>query len=292
MKELILKQRKYAFFSVLTAVLLFASCESMTMESNDEKEAEKQTVTVSVMQVENTPWNATRAAGDLCTRLSLAFFDGTTGEKVMQVDQVKADEDFGTFVVELARKTYHMVLIGYTADKAASMNAYNDVKFDGNKITEVFSCYKSFKVDSENTSLPVTLNRVSAMLGLEITGDIPDNVNRVLLRMVKPSRFLNPSTGLGNPYFKPINVEKFIEEGVNFYSTNIFAMAEPQVLDTVEISALVASGDTIKHLVFIKQVEIAPNTKTIIKGDLFGKSSNMTVEIDDTWNDDKVYDIP
>lgn len=292
MKELFLSQRKKIFFSVLTAVLLFASCESVTQDNGDVN-VEKQKVTVSVMQVENMPWNGTRAvAGDLCTRLSLAFFDGTTGEKVMQVDQVKADEDFGTFVVELARKTYHMVLIGYTADKVASLNAYNDVKFDGNKITEVFSCYKLFNVDSENTSLPVTLKRVSAMLGLEITGDIPDNVNRVLLRMVKPSRYLNPSTGMGNPYPKPINIEKFIEDGVKFYSTNIFAMAEPQVLDTVEISALVASGDTIKHLLFVKQVEISPNTKTIIKGDLFGTSANMSVEIDETWNDDKVYDIP
>lgn len=292
MKELFLSQRKKIFFSVLTAVLLFASCESVTQDNGDVN-VEKQKVTVSVMQVENMPWNGTRAvAGDLCTRLSLAFFDGTTGEKVMQVDQVKADEDFGTFVVELARKTYHMVLIGYTADKAASMNAYNDVKFDGNKITEVFSCYKSFKVDSENTSLPVTLNRVSAMLGLEITGDIPDNVYKIRIRMVKPSRYLNPSTGLGNPYEKPISLTKQVEDGVKFYGTNVFAMDNPQTLDTVEIVAFDTAMEVVKKMKFVKQIEITPNTKTIIRGNFFDTSENMTVEIDDTWNDDKVYDIP
>lgn len=283
--------RKTCLFLGLVCVLLFASCESVTQESGDGNVG-KQTVTVSVMQVENMPWQGTRATGDLCTRLSLAFFDSASGEKVMQVDQVKADEDFGIFEVQLEQKSYNMVLIGYTADKAASLNACDDVKFDQNKITEVFCCYNPLTVGPETTSLVATLKRVSAMVALEITGDIPDNVNTFSIKMVMPSRTLNPSTGLGNEFSTDyINVNKKKEDGVKFYSTNVFAMSNPQTLETVEISALDAASKVIKRIVFNNQIEIAPNTKTIIKGDMFGKSAQMSVEIDDAWNDDKVYDI-
>lgn len=270
--------------------LMLASCENVVV-NGDVEEGEMQAVTVSVMKVENVPWQSTRAASDLCNRLSLAFFDYNTGEKVIQVDQSALDDDFGTFEVLLPRKSYHMVVVGYTADKAASLNTYDGVTFAENKITEVFSYYKSFKLEPNDETLPVTLKRVSAMVAVDITGDIPANVSRIGIKMSSPSRDFNPVSGLGKTSWS-FSVGKNIEKGVKFYGTNVFAMENPQVLDTLIITAYNTSNNVIRRIEYVKEVSIAPNMKTVIKGDLFNTQGTYSVLIDDEWDKTSEYEIP
>lgn len=293
MKELFISQRKNTIlWSIIT--LLLASCERVALDNDDETD-DKRTVTVSVMQVENIPWQETRAASDLCTRLSIAFFDYTTGEKLVQMNQLKdVDEDFGTFEVQLKpQKAYKMVVIGYTADEPALMNAYEDVKFVDDKVTaEVFCNNYEFKVGAYDSELRVKLRRVSSLIALDITGDIPSNFYRLRFRIVNMSRDLNPLTGYGNSC-KAREVWKTItDKKVTFYSTNLFSMSDSQELDTLQITAYDNNKKIIRNLTYANQVSIAPNMKTIIRGDFFKTKLKPSVTIDEEWDSTIEYDIP
>lgn len=293
MKELFISQRKNTIlWSIIT--LLLASCERVALDNDDETD-DKRTVTVSVMQVENIPWQETRTAGDLCTRLSIAFFDYTTGEKLVQMDQLKnVDEDFGTFEVQLKpQKAYRMVVIGYTAPEFALLNAYDDVQFVNNAITaDVFSYCYAFNVGAYDSELAVTLKRVSALIALDITGDIPKEALYFRFRIVGASRNLNPTTGLGNSIRKFLEVKKTFEKGVTFYSTNVFAMENPHKLDTLQITAYNNKDEVIRSIKYINEVSIAPNRQTVIKGDFFKTKINPSVTIDEEWDSTIEYDIP
>lgn len=273
------------------AVLLLASCERVeVMDGGDD--SGKQTVTVSVMEVENMPWQTTRAVGDLCTRLSLALFDYSTGNKVMQIDQTSVDEDFGHFVVQLEQKSYHMVVIGYSTDEAASIDSHEKVTFVKNSVGEVFSYYSAFRVGPNDSSLPVTLKRTSAMFSLEITGNIPSNAFRIVFQFAGASRDLNPKTGLGVSELVGMTVRKLVTEGVNVYSTYMFALENPHTLESVVISAEDNTGTVIRRVTFNNYISVAPNMKTVVKGDFFKTKLSPVVEIDDSWDNTNEYDIP
>lgn len=292
MKELFISQRKNTIlWSIIT--LLLASCERVALDNDDETD-DKRTVTVSVMQVENIPWQETRAAGDLCTRLSIAFFDYTTGEKLVQMNQLKdVDEDFGTFEVQLKQQSYHMVVVGYSAPDFASINAYNDVQFKKNAITgDVFSYYYAFTLGAYDSELSVTLKRVSALIALDITGDIPKNFYRLNFHIANMSRDLNPTTGYGNSC-KARDVWKTItDKKVKYYSTNLFAMDDSQMLDTLMITAYDNEDKVIRNLTYVKQVSITPNMQTVIRGDFFKTKLKPSVTIDEEWDSTIEYDIP
>ncbi|MGM9733080.1 MAG: FimB/Mfa2 family fimbrial subunit [Prevotella sp.] len=280
-------------FCFLMGIMMVSSCsKDATADDDAGADSDLRTVTFSVLQVENKPLASTRAVADLCNRLSLALFDYGSGEKVIQIDQTNIDEDFGFFEVKLPKGSYRMVVIGYTSDEAATISSYQNVSFYKNSIIDVYSYYYAFTLAEYDASIKAELKRVTSKIRLQITGEIPDDAYKIIMRYASPARDFNPYTGLGiTP--KSFSLQRIrTNGGLEIINANFFAMDNPQKLDTLVITAYTNTDKIIRQVKFVKSIDIAPNMLTLIKGDFFKNTLKTAVAVDDSWGATNEYDIP
>ena len=279
-------------FSFLVLALVVTACEKY-VENEEPKSGEgKRDVTFSVMDVENMPMQPTRAAvADVCNRLSLAIFDYKTGDKVMQVDQTNVDEDFGTFTVKLDQGAYHVAIIGYTASAPASMSSYDYISFASNVVSDVFSYYYAFTLGPENGVVKANLKRTTALVRLDITGDIPSDAYRLEVRICSASLMLNPKTGYGGLKHK-MTLKQLFSPTKTQYDFYVFAMDTPQTLDSLVFTATTNQKKVIRRVAYAKSVDISPNMITLVKGDFFKTQVKSSITVNDQWSSVNEYAIP
>lgn len=280
-------------FCFSIALLILAACEKTLAEDERDKEGGSKTITFSVMDIENQSLQPTRAIADLCNRLSLAIYDYYTGEKLMQVDQTNVDEDFGTIAVKLDQGAYRADIIGYTSESAATMTSSSNkaVSFYNNIFTDVFYYTNSFTLGPANGTLNVNLKRATSVVRLEITGDMPSDAYRLDVRFCSPSLYFNPKTGLGCARHK-MTFKKYFKQDVNTYDYYVFAMDSPQTLDSLVFTAYTNQEKVLRRLTYVKKIDIAPNTLTLIKGDFFKTQLKSAISITDNWDSINEYAIP
>lgn len=281
------------FCFLIGIMMALSSCsKDATADDDAGADSDLRTVTFSVMDVENKPLASTRAVADLCNRLSLALFDYGSGEKVIQIDQTNIDEDFGFFEVKLPRGSYRMVVIGYTSNEAATISSYQNVSFYKSNIIDVYSYYYAFTLAEYDASIKAELKRVTSKIRLQITGDIPDNAYKIIMRYASPARDFNPYTGFGiTP--KSYSLQRIrTNGGLEIINANFFTMDNPQKLDTLVITAYTNTDKILRQVKFINSIDIAPNMLTLIKGDFFKNTLKTAVAVDDSWGATNEYEIP
>ena len=103
---------------LLMLVATLTSCEKFSIDETTGKSREANAnVTIHVQKVENTNLLTTKATdkqmalSDVCTRLTLAIFDGE--EKLETVNQLSTDNGFGTAYVSLDEGEYRLVVIAH-----------------------------------------------------------------------------------------------------------------------------------------------------------------------------------
>lgn len=131
---------------LLMLVATLTSCEKFSIDETTGKSREANAnVTIHVQKIEGISLLTTKAAdkqmalGDVCSRLTLAIFDGE--EKLETVNQLSTDNGFGTAYVSLDEGEYRLVVIAHNGKGNCSVSAPEKVKFASNKLTDTFYYY-------------------------------------------------------------------------------------------------------------------------------------------------------
>ena len=170
---------------LLMLVATLTSCEKFSIDETTGKSREANAnVTIHVQKVENTNLLTTKAAdkqmalSDVCTRLTLAIFDGE--EKLETVNQLSTDNGFGTAYVSLDEGEYRLVVIAHNGKGNCSVSAPEKVKFASNKLTDTFYYYGRLSIKSDKVEADVNLQRAVAAFKLHITDEtIPEEVRSI-----------------------------------------------------------------------------------------------------------------
>jgi TonB-linked SusC/RagA family outer membrane protein len=118
-------------------------------------------VTIHVQKIEGTRLLTTKAGdkqialGDVCSRLTLAIFDGE--EKLETVNQLSTDNGFGTAYVSLDEGEYRLVVIAHNGKGNCSISAPEKVKFASNKLTDTFYYYGRLSVTADGATSDINL---------------------------------------------------------------------------------------------------------------------------------------
>lgn len=119
---------------LLMLVATLTSCEKFSIDETTGKSREANAnVTIHVQKIEGISLLTTKAAdkqmalGDVCSRLTLAIFDGE--EKLETVNQLSTDNGFGTAYVSLDEGEYRLVVIAHNGKGNCSVSAPEKVKF-------------------------------------------------------------------------------------------------------------------------------------------------------------------
>ena len=139
---------------LLMLVATLTSCEKFSIDETTGKSREANAnVTIHVQKIEGISLLTTKAAdkqmalGDVCSRLTLAIFDGE--EKLETVNQLSTDNGFGTAYVSLDEGEYRLVVIAHNGKGNCSVSAPEKVKFASNKLTDTFYYYGRLSVNEE-----------------------------------------------------------------------------------------------------------------------------------------------
>lgn len=113
---------------LLMLVATLTSCEKFSIDETTGKSREANAnVTIHVQKIEGISLLTTKAAdkqmalGDVCSRLTLAIFDGE--EKLETVNQLSTDNGFGTAYVSLDEGEYRLVVIA-TTERETALSAH------------------------------------------------------------------------------------------------------------------------------------------------------------------------
>ena len=113
---------------LLMLVATLTSCEKFSIDETTGKSREANAnVTIHVQKIEGISLLTTKAAdkqmalGDVCSRLTLAIFDGE--EKLETVNQLSTDNGFGTAHVSLDEGEYRLVVIAHNGKGNCSVSA-------------------------------------------------------------------------------------------------------------------------------------------------------------------------
>ena len=142
---------------LLMLVATLTSCEKFSIDETTGKSREANAnVTIHVQKIEGTSLLTTKAAdkqialGDVCSRLTLAIFDGE--EKLESANQLSTDNGFGTAHVSLDEGEYRLVVIAHNGKGNCSISAPEKVKFASNKLTDTFYYYGRLSVTADGAT--------------------------------------------------------------------------------------------------------------------------------------------
>ena len=149
---------------LLMLVATLTSCEKFSIDETTGKSREANAnVTIHVQKIEGISLLTTKAAdkqialGDVCSRLTLAIFDGE--EKLETVNQLSTDNGFGTAYVSLDEGEYRLVVIAHNGKGNCSISAPEKVKFASNKLTDTFYYYGRLNVTADGATSDINLRR-------------------------------------------------------------------------------------------------------------------------------------
>ena len=194
--------KKYLLLSFFSSVLLIIhSCEKpvLTDDITNSGETIDGNLTVSVYQLEQTPFSAlTRtAASEACTRLNFAIYN-EAGSRIKQTDQTSDMADFGHASFQLAEGDYQLVVVAHSSNGNPTMTNPAKIPFTNAKgYTDTFLYSEQVTVGSQPQSLSVSLSRIVSMCRFVITDDIPAEVKKMQFKYTGGSGAFNAYTGFG-----------------------------------------------------------------------------------------------
>ena len=213
-----MKKKTYSFVAsfLLMLVATLTSCEKFALDDTSTISHDANAnVTIHVSMRTNQPQEmATKATSGeanngeatsgeaiplekVCSRLSLAIFDG--GEKVKVINTQSSDKGYGNLSFALDEGEYRVVIIGHNGTGNCTISSPEKVKFASNKLTDTFYYYgKLILTDGEETEESIELKRAVAQFKVHITDtEIPAEAHSIKFYYTGGSSTLDATTGYG-----------------------------------------------------------------------------------------------
>lgn len=187
--------KRIAYVLTYVLALFLVACEKPVVDSEPEKEAETDGITLIFEAPtaepyaeigETSPAYATR--NEALTQLSVSVFKG--GKRVKSV-HLSADNDmFMKPSLRLDDGTYTVVAVAHAGMGHATITNAQRISFYKNKITDTYVYNGEITISGKSTfTLP--MKRVTAMFQLSVTSPLPQNVAQVEFRYTGGSSTLD-----------------------------------------------------------------------------------------------------
>ena len=182
----------------------------------------------------------------VCSRLSLAIFDGE--EKVKVINTLASDEGYGNLSFALDEGEYRVVIIGHNGTGNCTISSPEKVKFASNKLTDTFYYYgKLILTDGEETEESIELRRAVAQFKVHITDtEIPAEAHSIKFYYTGGSSTLDATTGYGCVNSRQTETFKLVK-GQRDYSVYTFPHEDSEGLN-MKINILNSDAKSIREL--------------------------------------------
>ena len=140
---------------------------------------------VTVYEIEKTPFEyftrgtsgsaarAAKPASEACTRLNFAIYD-EGGSRLKQVNQTKAEADFGKASFQLEPGDYTLVVVGHSSNGNPTMTNLGKIQFTNTQgYTETFLYHATVTIGEDPVEKQASLDRIVSMCRFVLTDDIP-----------------------------------------------------------------------------------------------------------------------
>ena len=198
----------HLLLSILLALLMMA-CEKLELPEEDAAPQSQGNLTLSVFQLEQTPFAAsTRAvASDVCTRVNFGIYD-TEGNRVKQTNQKLGDDNFGTASFQLPEGTYQLVVVAHSSNGNPTMTDPTKIQFTKAKgFTDTFMYNTTITIGSEPKTMSLSLHRIVALCRFVIEDKIPHNVAKLRFLYKGGSGTFNAATAADWPQNDTLNMK-------------------------------------------------------------------------------------
>ncbi|MEZ7706425.1 hypothetical protein O3680_11510 [Prevotella melaninogenica] len=215
----------------------------------------------------------------------LWLFDYVGGELKQTVHQVATDDDLGKPSVKL---DYGQHVIRIVASRGNHPTLSSDV-ITWEKASDTFAKEVNVSVASGmETVQRITLERVATRLNVKITDVVPPSAATLDLELATWYKSLSVPSLFAvndNATHYSINIKKFI--GTKEASLAVYSLSPSAEAWSTNVT-LVAKDEDGKVLsqIVVPSVQMKMNRTTVLSGELFGKSKQMTFALNTQWNED------
>ena len=270
---------KKLFLFSACAALLFVSCTSM---NEPEQQAQQVTFHVSNFTFTTEPMDAPAKASaslidDGVTLTDLILFDG---DKYL-LRQKSTDQDFGTITVLLTVGDHDLHFIA-TASTEISIS---DGILTCSSLKNTFGKTVHLNVNGGGDE-NVTLDRLTGKLVITINDEIPTGAKSLRIQIGDRYTNLDCATLFGvSPAVFDQNVNISGKIGNTGYNVNLYMLAPDE--DGYETTFTLTATNTSSQVIgqATGTITIAPNTKTLLSGNLFTGTRSF-VSLNSAWNAD------
>lgn len=287
--------KKVIYFAVLVVVLLSA-CSSESDSRIEVPVIQQKTITFLCNYFTQRTENMTKKVvtrvpettsltADGIGMTDLWLFDYVGGELKQTVHQVVTDDDLGKPSVKL---DYGQHVIRIVASRGNHPTLSSDV-ITWEKASDTFAKEVNVSVASGlETVQRITLERVATRLNVKITDVVPPSAATLDLELATWYKSLSVPSLFAvndNATHYSINIKKFI--GTKEASLAVYSLSPSAEAWSTNVT-LVAKDEDGKVLsqIVVPSVQMKMNRTTVLSGELFGKSKQMTFALNTQWNED------
>ena len=278
------KRVRFSLFALCSLLMLF-SCEKVNITEEEQSGKSKGNLTVSVFQLEQTPFDAISRAepAAACNRLNFAIY-ALDGTRVKQINQVMGDTDFGTAAFQLNEGTYRLVVVAHSSSSNPTMTDPAKIQFSNSTgYSDTFLCSGTVEIKDKPVDMKLTLDRIVALCRFVITDDYPSEVARMRFQYTGGSGAFSAISGFGcvnstqTVTFEIVTGQKQFDLYTFLHDTSGTIHLETAALD--------ANGNVISEHTF--DVPLKRNNITWLQGSYFApttfSSSINSIDIKNEW---------
>jgi len=282
--------KKITIFCGLLATL-FTNCENPVITDDGGMEEPQGNLTVSISQIEQTPFSAlTRAeAGAVCSRLNFIVYD-EAGSRLKYVNQTSDKANFGIVSFQLSEGDYQLVVLGHSSNGNPKSTDIKKIGFtNAQGFTDTFLYYGKVSVTEDPENLSVSLNRIVSLCRFVITDDFPEDAAKIRFYYTGGSGTLDATTGLGSVSSKQ-EVTFDLASGQKQFDLYTFLHDSE---GTIHLEVTVYDNDDNQLADRMLDVPMQKNYITWVSGPFFTGggtgSTEINVTINTDWEGDKHY---
>lgn len=260
------------------------SCEKVAIEP-EQPTTDPQAVVFTVGSIEQVDFENTLSRAslpELCSRISFAVFKDE--DKIKSANQVSTDNVFGTFSLNLAEGTYHVVVIAHNGAGNATISSPDKITFANNKCTDTFYYYGDVNVSGGGTYV-LNLKRCVSMFRMKITENMPSDIKQMQFYYTGGSSTFSAVTGYGcvnSRQTETIDVTSSMVGGPTTFEVYTFPHDNEGTLN-MKVSALAADGTPQREATYTIPVtirKITEFTTPYFQGTSSPNTSSFSLTID------------
>lgn len=266
------------------SLLVFVSCQKADLY-NEVEEPTEANLTVSIFQLEQTPFPGTRSDfTGICTHINFAIYD-SEDTKVKQTNQIDGDDEFGTASFQLPEGRYQLVVVAHSSNGNPSMTNPAKIQFtNAQGYSDTFLYSAPITIGTDAQSLSISLNRIVSLCRFVITDNIPSEVKKLRFYYTGGSGAFDASTGLGSVNSKQ-DVKFDVTSGQKQFDLYTILHDEEGTIH-LQVTALDAAENIYSEREF--DVPLTRNQITWLTGTFFNGGSphdtKVRIDIDTSWD--------